>query len=226
MKFCHDHTHRIIIAMSSLSSWQPPTPTHAWSTLAIGDFHNPSKCWITIPGQYAQFTRSDPHAKSPADADKCPTKRQKDEKCSKIVQKGKRSLQPTGQTSPWRGDLLSETDPTNAAKAEKEPKVPTSGKSFIPHFKLRSPLPLQPISSRMLNLLCLLPNSTWHDLFINSLACPSVGWSLKYKVLPNLMYSMHCILILMLSADGKKAQVKTHKNLDPKLDVPVPSENR
>ena len=91
----------------------------------------------------------------------------------------------------------------NAAKAEKEPKVPTSGKSFIPHFKLRSPFPLQPISSRMLNLLCLLPNYTWHDLFINSLACPSVGWSLKYKVLQNLMHSKHCILILMLSADGK-----------------------
>ena len=58
----------------------PKRPTPA-------DFHNPSKCWITIPGQCAQFSRSDLPVKSPADAEKCPTKRQKDEKCCKSGQK-------------------------------------------------------------------------------------------------------------------------------------------
>ena len=58
----------------------PKRPTPA-------DFHNPSKCWITISGQCAQFSRSDLPVKSPADAEKCPTKRQKDEKCCKSGRK-------------------------------------------------------------------------------------------------------------------------------------------
>ena len=119
----------------------PPPPKRP----SPADLHNPSKCWITIPGQCAQFTRSDLHVKSPADAKKCPAKRQKDEKCCKSGQKkGKRSLGPivhegliSLETDPSFADALRETMQEKLFKgnwsngdAVKETKEPASGTSF------------------------------------------------------------------------------------------------
>ena len=145
-----------LIVMSPLSSWQPGSgssvwhncpssvpATHAWSSLTIGDFHNPSKCWITIPGQCAQFTRSDPHAKSPADADKCPTKRQKDEKCSKTEQKRKRSLQPSMKRRLLLGNWPNAMEGRRRLKSQ-----PPESLSWA-HFKSHPAHPLQPISTGM-----------------------------------------------------------------------------